>query len=156
MDTFLMWMKRFVEFAKPSENQPIQLILYNCSSHVDVSIIDFTKEHHITLLSFPPHCSHRLQPLDVSVFEPLKTIKDQKMDTWMRENPGRSMSIYVILSIVFFAFLSAFNPSNIAAGFRKTGIYPFYRNAIAPDEYLQSYGTYSEFLPDPEKMDPTE
>ena len=150
-----MWMKNFVEYAKPSENQPILLILDNCSSHVDVSIIDYAKEHHIMLLSFPPHRSHRLQPLDVSVFGPLKTYKDQKMDTWMRENPGRSMSIHDIPSIVSYAFPLAFIPSNIAAGFRKTGIYPFDRNAIAADEYLQSYGTYREFLPDPEEMDPT-
>ena len=93
VDTFLTWLKHFVEYAKPSESQPILLILDNCSSHVDVSIIDYAKKHYITLLSFPPHCSHRLQPLDVSVFGPNKTYKDQKVDTWMRENPGRSMSI---------------------------------------------------------------
>ena len=129
-------MKHFVEYAKPSESQPILLILDNCSSHVDVSIIDYAKEHYITLLSFPPHCSHRLQPFDVSVFGPNKTYKDQKVDTWMRENPGGSMSIQVIPSIVSYAFPLAFSPSNIAAGFRKTGIYQLDRNAITPDDYL--------------------
>ena len=118
-----------------------------------MSIIDYAREHHITLLSFPPHCCHRLQPLDVSIFRPLK---EQKMDTWIRENLGRSMSTHVIPSIVSYAFPLAFTLSNIGAGFRKTGIYQFGRSAITPDEYLQSYGTYREFLLNPEEKDPTE
>ena len=117
IDTFLMWMQHFVKYAKPSAIQPLLLILDNCSSHVDLSVIDFAKEHHITLLSFPPHCSHRLQPLDVSVFGPLKTYKNQKMDSWMRENPGRSMSIHIIPSIVSYAYPLAFTPLNIVGGF---------------------------------------
>ena len=145
IDTFLMWMQHFVKYAKPSAIQPLLLILDNCSSHVDLSVIDFAKEHHITLLSFPPHCSHRLHPLDVSVFGPLKTYKNQKMDSWMRKNPGRSMSIHVIPSIVSYAYPLAFTPSNIVAEFRKTGIYPFDRNAITPDEYLQNYATFRPF-----------
>ena len=67
------------------------------------------------------------------------------MDLWMRENPGRSMSILVILSIVSYAYLLAFIPSNIVAGFQKTGIYPFERNAITPNEYLQNYATCRTF-----------
>ena len=125
-----MWMKHFVEYAKPFESQPILLILDNCSFHVDVSIIDYAKEHHITLLSFPSHCSHRLQPLDVSVFELFKTYQDNKMDSWIRKNPSKSTSIHVIPSIVSYAFSLTFTPSNIAAGFPKTGIYPFDKNAI--------------------------
>ena len=55
------------------------------------------------------------------------------------------MSIHVILSIVSYAYPLAFIPSNIVAGFRKTGIYPFDRNAITPDEYLQNYATFRPF-----------
>ena len=144
----------FVEYAKPSESQRALLILDYCSFHVDASIIDYANEHHITLLSFLTiliayNLSH------VSVFGPLKTYEDQKMNTWTRENPGRSMSVHVIPSIVSCAFPLAFTPSNIAAGFRKTDIYLFDRNAITSDKYLQSYGTYREFFPDPEEMDPT-
>ena len=67
------------------------------------------------------------------------------MDLWMQENPGRSMSIHVIPSIVSYAYQLAFTPSNIAARFRKTGIYTFGKNAITPDEYLQNYATYQLF-----------
>ena len=138
-------MQHFVKYAKPSAIQSILLILDNCSSHVDLSVIDFAKDLHNTLLSFPSHCSHRLQPLDVSVFGLLKTYKNQKMDLWMRENPGRTMSIHVIPSIVSYAYPLAFTPSNIVAGFRKTGIYPFGENAINPDEYLQNNATCRPF-----------
>ena len=80
IDTFLMWMQHFVKYAKPSAIQSILLILDSCSSHIDLSVIDFAKEHHITLLSFPPHCSHGLHPFDVSVLGPLKTYENQKMN----------------------------------------------------------------------------
>ena len=63
----------------------------------------------------------------------------------MRENPGRSVSIYVIPSIVSYAYPLAFTPLNIVTGFRKTGISPFDQNAITPDEYLQNYATCRPF-----------
>ena len=49
INTFLMWMQRFMKDAKSSAIQPI---LVNCSSHVDFSVINFAKEHHITLQVF--------------------------------------------------------------------------------------------------------
>ena len=65
----------------------------------------------------------------------------------MQENPGRftSMSIHAIPSIASYAYPLAFIPSNIVAGFRKTGISPFDRNAVTPDEYLQNYATCRPF-----------
>ena len=74
-------------------------------------------KHHITLLSFLPQCLHWLQLLDVSVFGPYKTYKNQKMNLWMQKDPIRSTSIHVIPSIVSFAYPLAFTPLNIVAGF---------------------------------------
>jgi hypothetical protein len=34
-------------------------------SHLDYQAVTFAKEHGIILLTFPPHCSHALQPCDV-------------------------------------------------------------------------------------------
>ena len=79
IDTFLMWMQHFVKYAKPSAIQPLLLILDNCSSHVDLSVIDFAKEHHITLPSFPLHsgCS----PWMFLYLDPLKHTNTRK---WIR------------------------------------------------------------------------
>jgi len=46
------------------------LIVDGHSSHVNRRFIDFCGDNDIILLVFPPHTTHRLQPLDVSVFAP--------------------------------------------------------------------------------------
>nr|XP_047129405.1 MFS-type transporter clz9-like [Hydra vulgaris] len=60
-------MEHFVSHVKPSENNPALLILDNHISHVNLRVIEFARQHFVKILTFPPHCSHRLQPLDVTV-----------------------------------------------------------------------------------------
>lgn len=55
-----------------SSEHPILLLLDNHVSHTSLEAIIYVKENGIVILSFPPHCSHRLQPLDVGVFGPFK------------------------------------------------------------------------------------
>lgn len=87
-------------------------------------------QNFVHLLSFPAHCSHKLQPLDVSVHGPFKKYNTAAQATWMRNNPGRTMTIYDIPGIVGISFPLAFTPSNITAGFRKSGISPFDREGF--------------------------
>lgn len=51
------------------------LLLYDghCS-HISVQIIETTIKHNIILFKFPSHLTDKLQPLDKSVFGPLKTL----------------------------------------------------------------------------------
>lgn len=51
-------------FTNASLTQRILLVLDNHSSHIHINTLDFGKGNGITLLSFPPHCSHKLQHLD--------------------------------------------------------------------------------------------
>lgn len=57
-------LKSFANFIKCSQD--------NHKSHVNIKIIQFAWEKGITLLSFSPHTSHRLQPFDVSVYRPFE------------------------------------------------------------------------------------
>ena len=142
-DTFVKYMKHFVKYTTPSEAKPILLLLDNHVSHISVECITFAKENNITLLSFPPHCSHKLQPLDRTVYGPFKTFYNQAVDNWMREkeNAGKSMTIHIIPKLVSYAFPKAMTPENIRSGFRVTGIYPFDRNIFTPDEFMSTYAT---------------
>ena len=63
--------KHFVKYTNASNNNPALLILDNHESHLSIPVIDYAKEHGITLLIIHPHCSHKLQPLDVSIYGPL-------------------------------------------------------------------------------------
>ena len=120
-------MNHFVKYAKPSKDHKVLLILDNHQTHIDVQVLNYAKENHITLLSFPPHCSHEPHPLDKSVFGPFKTYVNQASDRWLREaqNAGKSMTIHNIPALVDYAFPKAMTPTNITAGF--TAIYPFDR-----------------------------
>ena len=43
------------------------------NSHTkNLAFVDRAAENFVTVVSFPPHCSHKLQALDVSFMGPLK------------------------------------------------------------------------------------
>ena len=139
-ENFIDFMRHFVNHAKPSSQHPVLLLLDNHHSHISLDVINYAKDNHITLLSFPPHCSHQLQPLDKAVYGPFKTFINAASDNWMREpqNAGKSMSIHVIPLLVSYAFPKAFTTTNITSGFRATGIWPFDRHTFPPETFLPS------------------
>jgi len=47
---------------------PTLLLFDNHPSHLSIEAIEMAVEHGITMLSFPSHCTHRMQPLDITVF----------------------------------------------------------------------------------------
>ena len=93
------------------------------------------------MLSFSPHCSHKLQPLDRSVYFPLKKFFNTQCDAWCSSHPGRTMQILDIPSLCAVAFPLAMTPVNIQSGFRVSGIYPLKRNIFTDDEFMPSLAT---------------
>ena len=89
-----MFLKHFQAHTKATTDSKVLLILDNHASHLSVVGIDFCRENGIVLLSFPPHCSHKRQPLDRSVYGPLKKYINNFQDQWMRRHPGQTMTIY--------------------------------------------------------------
>ncbi|KAJ8933685.1 hypothetical protein NQ318_011461 [Aromia moschata] len=71
-EEFYIFMKHFVSNVRPSVEKPVLLLLDNHESHTAYNTVKYAKDNEVVLLSFPPHCSHRLQPLDRSVYGPLK------------------------------------------------------------------------------------
>ena len=142
-DNFLNYLEHFFSYARPSAEFPVLLLLDNHVSHVSLSGIKYCRENNIVLLSFPPHCSHELQPLDKTVFGPFKTFYNQAADTWMKNplNKAKMMTIHNIPKLISEAFPKAFTPSNIKSGFEATGIEPRNRDRIPEDRYLPAYFT---------------
>lgn len=67
-ETFLIMLKHFINYSKASQANKTLLIYDNHESHVSIAAINLAKENGVTILTLPPHCSHRLQPLDKAVF----------------------------------------------------------------------------------------
>ena len=136
-EIFIEWIKHFVKYSNCSQESPVLLLLDSHESHISVKGLELAIQHGITMISFPPHCSHKLQPLDRTVFGPLKRFYNSACDNWMVSNP-RPMTIYDIVSIVREPYTKAFSPSNIQTGFRVAGIEPFNSEIFKDDEYLPS------------------
>lgn len=140
-DLFAEWLEHFIAHTKPSLEDPILLLLDNHDSHTSLKVICRAKEVGITLLTFPPHTSHKFQPLDRTVFGPFKTYYNTACNNWMLLNPGKPISIYEVAELVGTAFPLSFTTSNIQKGFEVSGIVPLNVNIFTDDEFLGSYVT---------------
>lgn len=67
------WYPKVSQEVNISEAEPVVLIYDGHKSHIKTETIEFAMAHHIIILTLWPHSSHICQPLDVSVFGPLKT-----------------------------------------------------------------------------------
>lgn len=115
------------------------LIMDNRESHITIDSLTFCKNNGIILLTIPPHTSHKLQPLDRTVYGSLKKFFNSACNTWMISNPGKMISIYNVAALLGQAYPQAFTPLNIMRGFEKTGIWPYNRDIFTDDEFLTSY-----------------
>lgn len=140
-ELFKDFLIHFVKNTRCSREKPIILLLDNHDSHRSIENLDFCKANGITVVSFPPHCSHKLQPLDKSVYGPLKKHVNTACDSWMVNNPGRTMTIYDIPAILKDAVPLAANPNNIINGFKGTGIHPFNPEVFQDSDFLSSFVT---------------
>lgn len=135
-EIFILYMKHFIEHVRPSQEKKILIVLDNHKSHISIECLNLAKESGIILLTFPPHTSHKLQPLDRGVFGPLKKYYNSACGEWMLQNCGKPMTIYEVAECAGKAYPLAFNPQNIMSGFRVCGIVPINENIFAEHEFL--------------------
>ena len=101
------------------------LIVDGHSSHVNMQFIEMCDKLRILLLILPPHTTHRLQPLDVSLFAPLARYYTNGLNQLMADSLGMvSITKRAFWHIFWPAWQQAFTENNIASGFQKTGIWP--------------------------------
>lgn len=132
-ESFLIWFKKFLDFSSPKPDKPVLLLLDGHASHTkSLELINLARERNVILLCFPPHCTHRLQPLDVSLMAPLATFYEQEVRKWLINHPGRCVTIFQVAKLFGTAFQRAAVMQTAINGFQKTGIYPFNRD-IFPD-----------------------
>lgn len=121
---FVIILKHFANHTRVRPEKKVLLLQHNHISHLSIAAIDLCKNNGIVMLTFPPHCSHKLQPLNRSVYDPLKKMVNSASDSWMRMNPGKTMTIYDIPGLVRIALPAAAIPKNVQAGFECSGPWP--------------------------------
>jgi hypothetical protein len=116
-EVFEPWSRRRL----PGPTARRMLIMDGHSSHVTARVISFCMQNAIDLLIMPPHCSHVLQPLDVSAFAPLKRAHGKETDKVARLDSSRIARVQST-EMYMRARRFAFSMSNICSGWRATGL----------------------------------
>ncbi|XP_022166412.1 tigger transposable element-derived protein 6-like [Myzus persicae] len=125
-EIFVQWLHHFIKHTHPTKENPILLLLDGHVTHVkNLEVIDVARKNNIVIICFPPHTTHKLQPLDVNFMGPLSTYYSQELDLWLLNHPGQVVGLRHISKIFREAYLKAATPKNAISGFRKTGIAPF-------------------------------
>lgn len=145
-DIFPEVLHHFIKNMAVSKENPGILILDNHGSHYTWDALLLAREHGLSLATIPPHCSHKMQPLDVGVFGPFKRFYTQACDDWHCSNPGAAITIHYVAELSNRAYVKAFNPENITSSFRRTGIFPLNTEIFTEDEFLPSTVTDRDTL----------
>ncbi|KAK0147816.1 Pogo transposable element with KRAB domain [Merluccius polli] len=140
-DDFVVYLRHFVHYTRPTDDNKVLLLLDNHSSHVSIQAINFCRDHGVVMLSFPPPCTHHLQPLDKAVYGPLKRAFNGEMDMWHRKNAGESLTIYDLPQLLSNVLLSAASPLNVKKGFTSTGIWPYKPDIFTKEHFAPALVT---------------
>ncbi|KAM4067733.1 DDE superfamily endonuclease [Hirsutella rhossiliensis] len=102
------------------------LITDGHSSHINMGFLEWCDQHRIIVAVFPPHSTHRLQPLDVSLFSPLSTAYTNQLIRWTAKTQGLvGLSKREFWTLFWNAFEASFSPENVESGWMRTGLLPF-------------------------------
>ncbi|KAK3872422.1 hypothetical protein Pcinc_022496 [Petrolisthes cinctipes] len=101
----------------------------NLSSHVSLSVVTACENNNISFVLLPPNSTHLTQPLDVSVFGPLKNhwrsvLTDFKATSLGRRTACLPKSEFPKQLSKLMEKLQKNVTKNIQSGFRKCGIHP--------------------------------
>ena len=71
---FLKWMEHFVLYINTSTQNRHLIVLDGHHSHKTMDAVNYARAHGIELITLPPHCTHKMQPLDRCFFKSLKRL----------------------------------------------------------------------------------
>ena len=118
--TFVKWLKHFIDYVKPTTAKPVLLVLDGHTSHTkNLEAINMARQHGVIMVSFPPHCTHGMQPLDVSFFKPLKTYYNIAHEKWLRTHPEQKVTAFDICPLFAEAYREATKMTTAVNGFEN-------------------------------------
>ena len=114
---FSNWITHFVNWLSSrggiSRERRHLLIVDGHNSHVTLDVVMKAMDVGLDLLTLPSHTTHRLQPLDVSIFAPFKKSFRRYRDAWVMKNRGRAACKEILAMWVSLGLQRALSPSNI-------------------------------------------
>jgi len=138
---FLKWLQHFVEHVKPTITKKVVLFIDGHTSHKTFAAVEFARANGIEMVSFPPHTTHKLQPLDKCYFGPLKQYYRGECDKWMVNHAGKRIGFYEIAALFGEAFSKASTIDKGLCGFASCGLWPFNPDVFSDLDFVPSMVT---------------
>jgi hypothetical protein len=135
---FMEWLKHFVAIAKPAKDDRHVIVLDGHHSHKSLEAVIFCRENGIDLITLPPHCTHKMQPLDTTFFKGLKTAYNSAANSWMMQNEGRRITFYEVAGIFSKAYNRSATVERAVKGFESTGLWPFNDDLFQGEDFAPS------------------
>jgi hypothetical protein len=102
----------------------------------------------ILVVIYPPHSTHRMQPLDVGCFAPLATYYSQNLEAFTSSSEGLTRMSKREFFRIWPAWQKAFTKKNVASSWSKTGLVPW-----NPEVVLNQLKPAQEDLPADKRED---
>ena len=100
-DDFTTFLKHFIKNVRSSVEHPVWLLLDNHGSHLSLKGFNLAEENGTVMLTFPPHCSHKFQPLDRSVYGPLKKYVNSACDAFIHNHARCIIGVFKSSKVQF-------------------------------------------------------
>jgi hypothetical protein len=121
--TAIEWLEK-VFLPQTDTTEPRLLVLDGHGSHETTEFMYLCYQNNIHLLFLPPHTSHVLQPLDLSVFSPLKSHYRKEVGYLTLLTDSSPLGKQNFLDCYQKARKEALSAKNIKNGWKATGLWP--------------------------------
>ena len=123
---FLRWAHTFVEEVSDltAGGRKVLLIYDGYRSHMSVSVLEVLRDGGVEVYVLPAHTSGATQPLDVSLFSPLKDVLNSLIASVARTDEQIVYGKFEFAKFISRAYELSFTPDKVRAAFRTAGIWP--------------------------------
>lgn len=132
---FVRWLHHFCDVVGCSQERPHVLVLDGHHSHKTLEAVQVARERGVVMITIPPHCSHKMQPLDRTFFKSLKCAYNSAADSWLTCHPGQRIDAYAMCGLFNQAYGNAASVGKAQNGFRACGIWPINRLVFKEEDF---------------------
>jgi hypothetical protein len=108
-----------------SQKSPSLFVCDSYESHLSIKVQDVARTAGVTMLTLPPHCSHKLQPLVLTVTGSLKAYCKAAVGLWLTRNASVPGTIYQVTKCTGEALMRTVAAADITDGFKISGTRPY-------------------------------
>ena len=135
-DLFLTWLKHFADINKSSKQNQQLIVLDGHHSHKTLAAVEYARDNGINMLTLPPHCTHKMQPLDRTFFKTLKCNYNRAADNWMTSNAAKRITIYEVAELFCKAYDKSAGIETARKGFETTGLWPYDDQKFTDEDFV--------------------